>query len=620
MLLPSLRAPDDPLANDFKNFLYVVFMHLRGLPPTKAQYAMADFLQWGWSAYGEEVTDGRTDIVEGQRGLGKSEITAAFALWRLYRNPVDEKILVASASGGKAGEFVHQAKEILMTLPVLSEMRPRPDQRNRFDRFDVNGASQSQSPSLKAAGIFGQITGSRASCIIADDIETLETAGTEENRAKLIKKSNEFEHIKLPKIGDIIYLGTPQTEESIYIRKVKEQGYRIWAHPARYPERSKLEHYQIERTDGTVVSTLAPHLLEAIETAPEDAIWYANGKGKPTDPERFPEEVLLERESRGQLEWLLQYMLDTSVSDEERYPLKQRDLMVMALNPTTAPRVVQWGRHSDGKNRRADIPNHGFTGDYWQEPLFMSKSDDWSKYDQIIGYVDTSGGGADETSWGVVATLNGLFYVLLIRGMTAAEARKIGNERGLNGGGDHYDVRMEEIARDMKRFNVHKIWVESNFGDGLWTKSFLPILTRVWPPKQKDDASGTSVEETRVSGQKEQRIIDALEPALLNHRVVVDEQVARDPVLGYQLTHITRDRNALKHDDRIDVLGGAVEKLSDTLSQDVYAAAKAQREEELDVLLEDFVALAQAGGTRIRAKRRTLDDYREPDDLINVRL
>ena len=45
--------------------------------------------------------------------------------------------------------------------------------------------------------------------------------------------------------------------------------------------------------------------------------------GEPTDPARFSDFDLLEREaSYGRLGFALQFMLDTRLSDAERYPLK----------------------------------------------------------------------------------------------------------------------------------------------------------------------------------------------------------------------------------------------------------------------------------------------------------
>jgi len=65
--------------------------------------------------------------------------------------------------------------------------------------------------------------------------------------------------------------------------------------------------------------------------------------GMPVDPERFDNEELLKRESKGRSFFALQYQLDTSLSDAERYPLRQSDLVVLEVSPLKAPMVVQWG-------------------------------------------------------------------------------------------------------------------------------------------------------------------------------------------------------------------------------------------------------------------------------------
>ncbi|RXV42001.1 DNA maturase B, partial [Enterococcus faecalis] len=65
---------------------------------------------------------------------------------------------------------------------------------------------------------------------------------------------------------------------------------------------------------------------------------------------------------------------------------------------------------------------------------------------------------------------------------------------------------------------------------------------------------------------KEKRVIGSLEPVLKRHRMVIDREVLKADLKGdrvragvYQLTHMTSERGALKHDDRIDVLAQAVE-------------------------------------------------------------
>ena len=119
---------------------------------------------------------------------------------------------------------------------------------------------------------------------------------------------------------------------------------------------------------------------------------------------------------------------------------------------------------------------------------------------------------------------------------------------------------MIEIAQDARRFNISMIEVEPNFGQGMWVAAFQPILEKTWK-------GGATVQESEwAKGQKETRIIDTLEPVLTQHRMVVAESFLREDAATedrnyaflYQLTHITRDRGALTHDDRVDAVAGAV--------------------------------------------------------------
>ena len=219
---------------------------------------------------------------------------------------------MVSASSVKAKEFVSQATGILMTFDLLRFLRPLEDQRNSFDRFDVRQASLSQSPSLKAAGITGQITGSRATRIIADDIEIEGNARTEAARETLMRAVSEFEAIKVPAhyeqdelirpAADVLFLGTPQTEESIYNRLVRERNYSSFCVPARYPKIDKFDVYKIQRDDALTVDVLAPFITKSIEKDPSLI-------DKPVGPTRFGEDDLISREAKGKAFFGLQYML-----------------------------------------------------------------------------------------------------------------------------------------------------------------------------------------------------------------------------------------------------------------------------------------------------------------------
>ena len=213
---------------DFRNFLYLTWQHL-GLPePTPAQYEIAYRLQYGvdTTESPDEITSGpREDIIRCFRSLGKSYITSAYAIWRLMRNPRDEKIMVVSATGSKSKEFVAQTKGICQSMPLVQWLLEGPrdngaTRRDMAEQFDVAGASLSQSYSVVARGITGQITGSRATLLIADDIEVERNSLTEEARRRIVKiVQSDFVPITKTEWGkgDIIFLGTPQTEESVYL-------------------------------------------------------------------------------------------------------------------------------------------------------------------------------------------------------------------------------------------------------------------------------------------------------------------------------------------------------------------------------------------------------------------
>lgn len=586
--------------DDFRNFLYLVWKHLNLPDPTPAQYEAAYFLQYGLGGYDtingklvrvyddpvkaeewqrlweEGGLEGRSDILEGYRGIGKSYISAAFTDWRLDRDPVDEKILVVSASSIKSREFVTQAKGLILTMPILAHLKPQEGQRDQADRFDVYGASLSQSPSLKAAGITGQITGSRATLIVADDIEIEANSNTEDARMRLMRAVSEFEAIKVPG-ADVCFLGTPQTEESIYNKLIKERSYRCFAWPARYPKSTeKRKSYILERDGGVQVDILAPPIAHAYDTDPSVAY-------QPTDPERFDDEELAGREGKGRSFFALQYQLDTSLSDAERYPLKQFDLIVMATNPHKAPMNVQWGRDSDGKNIRKEIHNYGFSGDYFLGPLFVDS--EWRPYDGSVMFVDPSGRGKDECAWAILKVLNGTMFVCKVGGMVAP-----------------VDECMTAIALDAKTHNVNLVQVEPNYGGVMWISAFNPILAKIWP-------GGCRVEEAEwASGMKEARIIDTLEPVMNTHRLVVDESVARDEILMYQLTHIAKERNCLRHDDRIDALAGAVAYFVKAMMMDVNAASAAKLQQEFDEMLEDFMDTVQNGHSRVYQRSRRNKD------------
>lgn len=546
----SLTSSGDPLHDDFKVFLYMIWAHL-GLPePTRSQYAMADWLQHG----------PRRFVIEAFRGVGKSFVTAAYVIWLLYRNP-QVKIMVVSASKLRADDFSTFTLRLIEEVPFLKHLKPRESQRNSKIAFDVAPARPDQSPSVKSVGITGQLTGSRADVIVADDIEVPGNSATQTMRDKLKELTKEFSAILKP-IDEtrIIYLGTPQTEQSIY-NELPERGYEIRILPARYPTEAQRARYG---------GRLASYLVTDLERDPSLS-------GRPVCT-RFTEDVLIEKMAEyGQAGFALQFMLDTSLADADRYPLKLADMIVMDTDPVNAPVQLAWG--NDPTLVVPDLPLVGFDGDRAYRPFNVSQ-DAWQPYTGIVMAIDPSGRGGDETSYAVVAYLHGRLFLLDAGGFA----------------GGYSDEVLEALAHKAKEFSVREVVVEPNFGDGMFNKLLSPIMQRIYPCKLGETERSTS--------QKEQRIVDTLEPVLNQHRLVVnralfkkdyDSTLKRPPEhqniyrLFFQLTRITRDRGSLRKDDRLDAVALAVHHWTSQMARDTDRAADEARAAALEAELRDFM-------------------------------
>src|SRR3989344_6127064 len=178
----------DQMKADFVAFLFVLWMAL-GLPkPTKCQIDMARKLSAG---------DNRRFILQAFRGIGKSFITCAFVVWKLWNNP-QLQFMIVSASKERADANSVFIKRIIDLLPFLHELKPRAGQRDSTISFDVGPASPDHSPSVKSVGITGQLTGSRADILIADDVEVPNNSATQAARERLGELVREFDAILKP--------------------------------------------------------------------------------------------------------------------------------------------------------------------------------------------------------------------------------------------------------------------------------------------------------------------------------------------------------------------------------------------------------------------------------------
>ena len=526
------------LLTNFPTYLNYVYKHI-GLPETTPlQGRIADILN----------DNPNRLILMAARGVGKSYIAAIYSSWRLLRNP-DEKVLIVSASGPKAAEIATFLRNLFERVPLLETIAPGPEQRDSVLSFDIKGGKVSIAPSVSCLGVTSQITGKRASLVLADDIEVPSNSMTEDMRAKLIQRTTEFEALLIPEMqSSILMLGTPQSLESVY---------------------NKMEYPKV------ILPAEVPEDEMVYNGALDPWIFTCGKPGDATDKVRFPKSVLLERKAgMGAANYRLQYLLDTTLSDAERFPLKCKDMIVMPLDKYEAPMTVNY---AGTREYALDIPILGFTGDTYHKPYRVS--DIYKPYERKIMSIDPSGSGQDETTYAIFGVLAGNLYLLEWGGSRKGYAEET----------------LVMLAEKAKEYNVNEIVPEKNFGSGMFTELLKKVLIHIYPC--------SIVEDFNVRGQKERRIIDNVGPILGKHQLVVNETMIREeadwvnelPVerlqysLMYQLTHITYDRDSIPHDDRLDAIAIGCQYLADSVIVDADNALKQLKEAEMEKWLEEKV-------------------------------
>lgn len=498
-------------------------------------------------------------ILMGFRGVAKSFITCAYVVWSLWRDP-QLKIMVVSANKERADANATFIKKIINELSFLDHLKARDGQRDTQNLFDVGPALPDHSPSVKSVGIKGQLTGSRADIIVADDVEVPSNSFTQVLRDQLFELVKEFDAVLKP--GDdkkILYLGTPQNEMSLY-NELQERGYTATIYPARYPYDDAHRSSYGDR--------LAKIIADKYDRDPEQ--W----KGKPTDPQRFSEEDLQKRElSYRKAGFALQFMLDTTLSDADKYPLRLRDLLVGIYPLDEAPMKLTWLPDPSKRVPVTEAPVMGLKGDAYY--YYHKASDELQPYAYKILAVDPSGRGKDETGYAVLYFLNGFIYVMEVGGLL----------------GGYSDVVLNKLSRVAKKYKVNEVIVEGNFGDAMYLKLLEPVLKKTY--------SDCGLTEVKSKGQKELRIIDTLEPVISNHKMCVTTECIKNDYATvpesdykyacfYQLTRITQDRGALIHDDRLDALAIGVKYLVDFMGIDADEGIQELTEEWLEASMESF--------------------------------
>lgn len=503
-------------------------------------------------------------MIMAQRGQAKTTITAIYAVFRLLHDP-KARILIFSAGGKMAKEIASWVVQIIHGLDILECMRANRNDGDRasIEGYDVNWVLKGadKSPSVKCLGVDSNAQGSRADILIADDIESMKNARTVGGRELLEELTKEFESICAD--GDIIYLGTPQTSESIY-NNLPSRGYRIRIWTGRYPTQEQRDSYG---------EYLAPMLDQDVRDNPSLRTGGGIGGniGQPTCPEMFTDEILIDKElSQGAAKFQLQYMLNTQLSDQDRYPLKLGNLIVADYNSDSAPICPVWSQDQDNLARELPkISNRKEDNLYWA----VKRQYEYKPFERSLMYIDGAGGGSngDENAYAVIKLIGSYIYLVAWG--------------GVKGGYDEEECLMP-LVKIAKEHNCKTVYIEKNYGNGSHMAMLKPLFDKHFP---------VTLEEEYGTGQKELRIIDTIEPVLTRHQLIVSPEVVRKDLMSirrypteiqitysglYQLSMITRDKSCLRHDDRLDALSGAIRMVTESIGFDTQMLIEKKKERE----------------------------------------
>lgn len=535
----------------FRTFLYDVITDVMGFECSDIQIDIADYLQFG-PLY---------RMIQAQRGQAKTTITAAYAVYRIIHDPTT-RVLIFSAGSPMANQISGWIIQIIMHMPELACLRPdrRAGDRTSVEGFDIHYTLKGpeKSPSVACLGITSNTQGFRADVLIADDIESSKNSQTALQRERLRHLSLDFSSICTS--GDIIWLGTPQSVDSIY-NGLPGRGFdvRIWT--GRYPTQTELANYQ---------EFLAPLIMKRIIANPDlqTGGGPTGSRGKPVDPILLGEEKLTKKEiDQGPAYFQLQHMLDTKLMDEDRYPLKSSKIVFFTAHRERAPLQVNWSVAEIGRIR----PPMQFPLKEMYYKGGPAADCDYAPFASTHMYVDPTGGGqnGDELAYAITRFVPTQVHLVAVGGFLGGPTQE----------------NFDKLTKAAVEWKPHQIDVEENYGKGAFRQLWTPHLLK---------EHKCSIVDVWESGQKELRIIDTLEPLLGSNRLIIPEGLLESDWLSvqkypaelrmtysffWQLARLTRDKGSLKHDDRIDAVAGSCRHWVDRLALDsakVAASAKAK--------------------------------------------
>lgn len=536
---------------DFAEFAEVG-MRVLGFSTTDMQLDIARYMA--------DKSYGRKKMVQAQRGEAKSTLAALYAVWCLIQDQ-STRVLIVSGGEKQASDVAILIIRIIENWHLLCWLRPDSSRGDRtsFENYDVHCDLKplDKSASVSCVGITANLQGKRADILIPDDIETSKNSLTQTMRDQLLMLSKDFAAINTH--GETLYLGTPQTKDSIY-KTLPSRGFHVRVWPGRYPNADELARYP--------VGALAPSILEALEADPSLGTGYGidGTRGAPADLGRYDEDALLEKElDFGPEGFSLQFMLDTTLSDALRTRVRLSDFIVGDYTAEGAPEQLWWA--AEPRCAIKELPSNVSEYSLYRA---ASSSPEYMPYQHKVGIIDPAGSGGDEVAFAVLGATNSYIHLMTVGGLR----------------GGMTEQNMDTLMSIFEEFGVKDIKIEANMGHGVVSALMIGHC-------EKRGLLGYGFEDYYAKGQKEKRIIDTISPLTRRHKLVVHTRAIEDDLkycnehprdkrtvtsAFYQLANITYDRGCLAHDDRADCIQAGVMFLTSLLSVDDAKEAGKRRE------------------------------------------
>ncbi|QJD54995.1 putative terminase large subunit [Pseudomonas phage MR16] len=567
---------------EFVDFCRDAMLRL-GFHMTWMQADMAMFMQHGPAE----------QMIQAQRGEAKSTVACLYGVWSLTQDP-STRVMLVSGAEDKAKENGILMKRLIQQWDLLDYLIGDKSAGDRTSdlEFDVHWSLRGveKSASVNCLGLTGSLQGYRADILIPDDIETTKNGLTATGREHIALLSREFSSIVTH--GRIMYLGTPQTRESIY-NGLPRRGYTVRIWPGRFPSHEEEERYG---------EYLAPSIVERLGILGEkcrSGKGLDGSRGWSTDPERYTETDLCKKElDQGPEGFQLQFMLDTTLSDAMRQQLKLRDLIIGDFSLDMVPERLSWAAD---KKLRLEIPQEfPLHKAEMYLPAFISEH--YAPIKSVTMTVDPASDGGDELAFAIGGVVGPYVHLLAVGGFKGGFA----------------EDNLEKLVELVIKFNVRGVLVERNMGAGAVTQLIQNYFNGINPDTGQRRVQGCGVDERWASGQKEKRIIDTLRPIIQRHRLVVhkaamdmdlellkqypmDKRATRS--FFHQLHSITTDKGSLEKDDRLDAVEALARELVGFLVIDEELEQRKREAAEMQDFLKDPLGSASRKTTQGKQPR-----------------